>query len=110
MSTLGKINIIVQYDGKDVYSTNSPMESFFYSQMREFNELTHEDAVRACGVAMTMYLKDENSTPVGHLSDYVGKHFERLDSMENRWDMLNDFYDNYESEDYEIVNQYLKEE
>lgn len=102
------ITIQVNEDGKSVFTTESPAEALMYTQMRSFNELTHGDALLAVGVGMEMYLKDSNSTPLGHLSDYVGKHFERLSKMDSRWHMLEDFYNNYESEDYEIVNQYTE--
>jgi hypothetical protein len=101
-----KISVHVMFDGEAVFTTNSAVEAFFYTQMRSFNELTHEDALKAKSVAMEMYLKDSNNTPMGHLSDYVGKHFERLEKMNSRWEMLDDFYSNYESENYDTVNQY----
>ena len=101
-----KMEIRIFNNDEQIFSTDSPTEAFFYYQMRSFNELTHKDAVLAASLAVDLYLKDQNPTPIGHLSDYVGKHFERLNTMDSRWDMLYDFYDNYENEDYEIVNQY----
>ena len=108
MSKIGRIEINVTFDGVNVFTTNSAMEAFFYSQMRSFNLLKHEDAIKAVDVAMEIYIKDDNPTPTGHLSDYVGKHFSRLSKMSSKWDMINDFYDNYESEDYKTVNKYRK--
>jgi hypothetical protein len=99
----------VLYDGVIVLETSSAVEAYFYSQMREYNELTHEDAIKASNIAMVMYLKDDAPTPIGSLSDYVGKYFDKLDKMNNRWEMVQDFYDNYEAEDYEAVNLYSEE-
>jgi hypothetical protein len=106
---VGKINLTIMVDGENVFSTNSTAEAFFYAQMRSFNGLTHEDALKAKNLAIDMYLKDPGDTPIGNLSDYVGKHFERLLKMDSVWKMLYDFYDGYESEDYDVKNQYSKE-
>ena len=103
---MNKIFLHVEFDGVNVYSTNNAIEAFFYGQMRSFNRLTHEDALTALDLVMDIYLKDESKTPVGELSDYVGKHFARLKSMSSMWNVLSDIYHNCESEDYEIVNQY----
>lgn len=101
-----EVKITVEYDGENVLVTNSPAQAFFYSNMREYNELSHKDAVVAASVALEMYIKDDDGTPLGKLSDYVGKHFARLDVMSSVRDMLDDFYDNYQTDDlYEYDNE-----
>ena len=73
-----------------------------YDVAIDFMGRTHEEALLCSDLAEEIWLKDSNDTPVGHLCDYVAKNFKSLHDMTSRYDRLEDFYANYESEDYEI--------
>ena len=99
----------VSINNEVVFTTDSPTILFFYSSMRDFNELTHDDALIASDLAFNLYIKDNNATPIGHLSDFVGKHWRKLLEI-SYFDALDIFYKNYDSEDYSTVNDYTDEE
>lgn len=80
----------------NTYETDSPLKAFLYSTMRNFNHLSHEEALDATAIAVEMYLKDNNPTPLGNLADYVAIHYKRLSKL-TRTNMLIDFYENFET-------------
>ena len=89
-------------DGIVLATFRTAVGAWAYDVAIDFMDRTHEEALSCAHLVQEMWLKDDNHTPVGHLCDYVAKNFKRLKNMSSRHDMLEDFYNNYESEDYEI--------
>ena len=87
-------------EGVVLATFTNAVQAWAYDVAVDFMNRTHEEALLCSEIVEEMWLKDDGGTPVGELCDYVAKHFKRLNEMPRR-EKLEDFYDNYESEDYE---------
>lgn len=79
---------------------NHPIEHWAYEVAKDLCNRDEEEAIKCANLVYSMYMKDNNATPVGHLCDYVAKNLEKLEAMKSKWDQLEDFYNNYETEVY----------
>lgn len=84
---------IKDYNGKTIYESGKIEEIFFYTAIKEQDEyLDHNEILQRVMVALKMYYKDTNPTPLGELADFVYENYETLNNLESIYDMLYLFY------------------
>lgn len=84
------MNIQVTDDkNKVIYVTTSPVQAWAYIVARDFGERKHKEATECADLAQYIWLKDNNTIPIGHLVDVTAKKLEYLRKIEGKWELIN---------------------